>query len=58
MPTPFKPRVADLTREIQSALKLNKDINEIITKEEAVDEPPSSKGKRPNNVADNWDQDF
>lgn len=58
MATPYKPRLPDLTREIQTALKLSKDINEIITKEEAADEPPPSKNRRPNNVPDNWDQDF
>lgn len=57
LPTPFKPRMPDLTREIQSALKASRDINEIITKEEAADEPPS-KSRRPNNVPENWDQDF
>ena len=58
LPTPYKPRLPDLTREIQTALKLSKDINEIISKEEATDEVPSGKSRKPNNVPENWDQDF
>ncbi|OMJ75567.1 hypothetical protein SteCoe_25263 [Stentor coeruleus] len=57
MPTPYKPRLPDLTREIQSAMKSSRDINEIITKEESADEPPSSKNRRAN-IPENWDQDF
>ncbi|OMJ81260.1 hypothetical protein SteCoe_18317 [Stentor coeruleus] len=58
MPTPYKPRLPDLTREIQTSLKTCKDLNEIITKEEAADEPPPSKSRRPNNISENWDQEF
>jgi cGMP-dependent protein kinase len=57
LPTPYKPRLPDLTREIQSALKAARDVNEVITKEEASDEP-AGKARRPNNVPENWDQDF
>ena len=58
MPTPYKPRMPDLTRETQTALKISKDLNEIITKEEAADEPVGNKSRRPNTIADNWDQEF
>jgi cGMP-dependent protein kinase len=57
MPTPYKPRLPDLTREIQSAMKNSRDINEIITKEESTDEPPSSKNRRAN-IPESWDQEF
>lgn len=58
MPTPYKPRLPDLTRETQTALKLGRDLNEIITKEETAEEPPPGKSRRPNNIAENWDQEF
>jgi hypothetical protein len=38
-------------------MKNSRDINEIITKEESADEPPSNKNRRAN-IPENWDQDF
>ena len=59
IPAPYKPRVPDITREVQAALKINKDIDEIITKEENLDDASSpSRNRKPSNVPDNWDQDF
>lgn len=58
LPTPYKPRLPDITREIQAALKLNKEIDEVITREELLDDSPPTKSRRPNNIPENWDQDF
>ena len=57
LPTPYKPRLPDLTREIQSALKGGKEVGEVISKEEAADEPPS-RNRKPSSAPENWDQDF
>ena len=57
LPTLYKPRLPDITREIQAALKINKDIDEVITKQELLYDGSPSK-RRPNNVTDIWDHDF
>ena len=56
--SPYKPKIPDLSREIQVALKLCKDINEIILKEEALDDPAISKTRKSLRIDENWDQEF
>ncbi|CAG9323131.1 PKG_22 [Blepharisma stoltei] len=55
---PYVPRVNDLSRDIQSALKQNRSIDDIITREENAEEIPPGKSRRPRHCPENWDQDF
>ncbi|OMJ88882.1 hypothetical protein SteCoe_2545 [Stentor coeruleus] len=56
--SPYKPRVPDLTKEIQAALKGYAQLEEQICKEEIVEDLHESGSRRPKNVPANWDQDF
>jgi len=56
--SPYRPRVSDLSREIQAALKNKRSINDIISLEEASEEMPQGKSRKPKNAPNNWDEDF
>jgi cGMP-dependent protein kinase 1 len=56
--SPYKPRVPDLSRDIQSALKRSDVLEEQIANEEVVEEMHEKGSRRPKNVPLNWDQDF
>lgn len=53
---PYIPKQTDLESEIQNALRSNKDLNEIISKQESSEEIPKSKRQLPQ--IPNWDKDF
>ncbi|CAG9313369.1 PKG_10 [Blepharisma stoltei] len=55
---PYIPRVNDLSRDIQSALKQNRPLDDVITREENSEEIPPGKSRRPRHCPENWDQDF
>ena len=56
--SPFKPRLLDLDKEIQAALRSSSDLDDQIAREEIVEDLHESSKRRPKNVPDLWDQDF
>lgn len=55
---PYKPRVSDLSRDIQASLKSRKTLNDIISQEEANEEIAPSKSRKPKQTSSNWDEEF
>ena len=55
---PFIPNLSDLTDDIEHSLRGNRNIEEMIVKEEAADEQLDNTKRRPKVIPPNWDQDF
>ena len=58
VPPPYRPRIVDLSNEIQAALKKNIPLPIAINEEECKDDPRDSSKRRPKNIPDNWDHEF
>mmetsp|Transcript_26535 Transcript_26535/g.26188 ORF Transcript_26535/g.26188 Transcript_26535/m.26188 type:complete len:143 (-) Transcript_26535:65-493(-) len=56
--SPYKPRLHDLNRDIQAAMKNGRNLTEIIAMEEANDEIQPSKHKKSGSANPNWDAEF
>ena len=55
---PFVPKYQDCTKDIEATLKSRIPIEEVISKEEAVEDLHDTSKRRPKNVPLNWDQNF
>ncbi|CAG9331746.1 unnamed protein product [Blepharisma stoltei] len=55
---PYRPRVSDLSREVQASLKNKRSISDIISIEEASEDIPQTKSRKPKSVFNNWDEEF
>jgi cGMP-dependent protein kinase 1 len=57
IPAPYKPKVVDLTQDIETALKNNSSIEKIILKEEIPDFEDNANRRR-KKIPNDWDEEF
>jgi cGMP-dependent protein kinase len=55
---PYKPKLPDIDKDIQNALKVSSHLEDAINHEEMYEDTQDAGGRRPRNAPANWDQDF
>ena len=58
IPSPYNPKVPNLNKDVQAALKNFVTLEEVVSKEEILDDLHDSSNRRPKNVPLNWDSEF